>query len=133
MPNSIKLFEKLTIWSLVLGSISSLFVPVEAPVEVSAGFVLIAVLVFFGLYIGLMLLVSRQRSVIAKWIWIILHVWITIRVIIDIPTDNHSYLSAIITFVTTLMSLYGIILLFSSDSKEWFISKQREKLQRLLR
>ncbi len=71
MPNSIKLFEKLTIWSLVLGSISSLFVPVEAPVEVSAGFVLIAVLVFFGLYIGLMLLVSRQRSVIAKWIWII--------------------------------------------------------------
>ncbi|SFT94088.1 hypothetical protein SAMN05444141_105130 [Pseudovibrio denitrificans] len=134
MPNSIKLFEKLIIWSLVIGIISGLFFPLQPfPADATPLLIFGGLLFLLGFEIGLMLLVSRLRSVIAKWIWIILQVLAVALFIYDLPTNDYSNPSTFAQFIVTAMGIYGTILLFTADSEEWFLSKQREKLQRLLR
>ncbi|KZL18700.1 hypothetical protein PsAD2_02215 [Pseudovibrio axinellae] len=134
MPNSIKLFEKITIWSLVISVISGLISPLQpSPIETTPSLMFGAVLFTFGLGIGLILLVSRGRSVIAKWIWIILQVLAVILQIYDFPTNDYSNPSVFIGLIVAAVGIFCIFLLFTDESKEWFLSKEHERMQRLLR
>jgi hypothetical protein len=72
MPNSVKYFEWISLGSLVLGIINSAlaYSTIVAPgTEVFAGIVQFFT---FGILLMLILLISRKRSNIAKWLWIIM-------------------------------------------------------------
>ena len=109
MPKSIKLFEQLFLGSLVLGFIQLALMRGVFVFE-------IIVLLITG---SLVLLTSRKKSLICKWIITVLF---ALGFILGFATSAvwQEGISSVIFVVQTLMQAYAVYLLFQSDSEAWF-------------
>jgi len=132
MPKSIKLFEQLFLGSLILGIIQSALMSDELAALMHndlglsgdaayavAGFQFL-IIIFIG---ALVLLTSRKKSVICKWI---ITVNLVSGIFMFIPTLAamlEQGVMGLISIAQLCMQVYAVYLLFNADSKEWFASK----------
>jgi NADH:ubiquinone oxidoreductase subunit 5 (subunit L)/multisubunit Na+/H+ antiporter MnhA subunit len=122
MPKSIKLFEQLFLGSLALGVIQGALMSSE--MGLSGGLFLAGWMALVMLIVGtLVLLTSRKKSLICKWITT---VYVVLGILYFALLFNPQGLSLmlVISFVGFLMQAYAIYLLFKADSKAWFASKK---------
>ena len=122
MPKSIKLFEQLFLGSLALGVIQGALMSSE--MGLSGGLFLAGGMALVMLIVGtLVLLTSRKKSLICKWITT---VYVVLGILYFALLFNPQGLSLmlVISFVTFLIQAYAIYLLFKADSKAWFASKK---------
>ena len=125
MPKSIKLFEKLFLVSLVLGVINSALMSNEMGLSGGEAYGAAGFQVLIMLIIGiLILLTSRKKSVICKWITTVFFVLGIIAFIPNFAMFIEHGLMGVISAVQIFMQAYAIYLLFNADSKAWFASKK---------
>lgn len=123
MPRSIKLFEILFLASLLLGVVQSAFM--LAPSGGSAiGPILFQGAILF--VIGtLVLLTSRRRSSIGKWVIVIFFLIGLVAFIPQLAVMLRQGLPGVIGIAQLFLQGYAVYLLFSPDSKEW-LSQTRD-------
>lgn len=125
MPKSIKLFEQLFLLSLALGVIqSALFLNASGITGDSAFSVAIFQFVILVIVGGLILLTSRKKSVICKWMLIILCVLGLFEYIPSLASFIEHGIMGLIGSAQVLLQVYAIYLLFNADSKTWFESRR---------
>jgi hypothetical protein len=125
VPNSIKYFEWLFLGSLVLGVAVSA-ITYEANVQMSNP-LFVAIIQFFviAIILLLVLLTSRKKSGIAKWILII---FMAIGVILYIPQLSSFFeqgIAGMISFSQLTMQCIALYLLFTPESRRWFDKKSQ--------
>ena len=131
VPNvkHISIFEKLALGSLLIGVVISALqykqVGALFPNPFLFGFFQLCL---FGFLLWIILLISRKRSKVAKWIWVI---GSGLGVALYIPQlanmfDEGGYVG-ILSICQTAMQAVGIYLLFTPQSQLWFASKPAAK------
>jgi len=122
-PLEIVWFERLCIATLVLGVINS-WLSWEQLVlfGASSAFVILIQLSVAGIIMGLVLLVSRSRSNIAKWVFA---VFFALGLLITISNEIGDDLPSIgiIGYAQTTMQFIALVLLFRPASRRW-LSKE---------
>jgi len=120
MPKHIKYFEWTWLGSLAIGIIvSSLsYSATVAPgMEIFAGFIQFFVL---GVTLLLVLLTSRKRSKIAKWILVVLF---GLGIVVYIPQlavlFNLGFVG-VLSSLQVLVQCVGVYFLFTQESRDWF-------------
>jgi hypothetical protein len=73
---------------------------------------------------ALVLLTSRKKSVICKWINTVFFVLGMVAFIPSLAMFIEQGVMGVISAVQVLMQAYAIYLLFNADSKAWFASKK---------
>ena len=129
MPKSIKLFEQLYLGSLVLGVIQGALMQnsmdaMPNPAGVSEAEIIgfqIIIMIIIG---SLVLLTSRKKSVVCKWIITIFFVAGMFAAIPGLAISMQQGVMGLISVIQLLMQAWGTYLLFNSDSKDWFASKK---------
>jgi hypothetical protein len=125
MPKSIKLFEQLFLGSLVLGVIQSVLMSNSMGLSGGAAYGVAGFQVLVMLIVGsLVLLTSRKKSVVCKWINTVFFIFGMVAVIPNLAMYIEQGLMGVISAIQILMQAYAIYLLFNSDSKDWFASKK---------
>ena len=125
MPKSMKLFEQLFLGSLVLGVINSALLSNEMGLGGGAAYGVAGFQVLIMVIIGaLVLLTSRKKSVICKWINTVFFVLGMVAFIPSLAMYIEQGVMGVISAVQVLMQAYAIYLLFNADSKAWFASKK---------
>tara|TARA_B100000768_G_scaffold139161_1_gene130416 strand:- start:770 stop:1165 length:396 start_codon:yes stop_codon:yes gene_type:complete len=125
MPKSIKLFEQLFFGVLALGVINGALMWSEMGLSGGAAYRVAGFQVLIMVIVGaLVLLTSRKKSVICKWITTIFFVLGMVMFIPNLATFFEQGLMGVISAVQVLMQAYAIYLLFNADSKAWFASKK---------
>ena len=120
MPKHIKYFEWTWLGSLALGIIVSALSyseMVPAGTEIFAGFIQIFV---FGVTLLLILLISRKRSNIAKWIVV---VFFGLGIVVYIPQLASLFNMGFVGVLSSLQALaqcVGLYFLFTQESRDWF-------------
>jgi hypothetical protein len=126
-PESVKRFELLFFLSLGLGMTISVLTWRQTTQMAGAGFALTVQAAVLLILLGLVLLVSRKGSNIARWVLVTLFV---IGVIIYIPSVAVMYaqspLAAMLSLVQFALQVAAIYLVFRPDAKSWFRKDQRE-------
>lgn len=124
MPKSIKLFEQLFLGSLVLGVIQSALMTSTLGLNGISAYGVASFQVIILLIVGsLVLLTSRKKSVVCKWINVVFFILGMVAYIPSLAMLIEQGIMGIISSVQVLMQAYAIYLLFNSDSKAWFASK----------
>lgn len=124
MPRSVKLFEQLCLGSLLLGILLAALQINEMKLQAAEGVAFAVQFVITALILAtVVLLTSRKRSSIAKWILIIFFFAGLVFYIPILANLLRGGVAGLIGFLQTAMQAFGIYLLFTSDSKEWFASK----------
>ncbi len=125
MPKSIKLFEQLFLLSLALGVIqSALFSNAAGMTGGSVYSVAIVQVVLMVIVGGLILLTSRKKSVICKWILVAFFLLGMIAFIPNLAVYFEHGIMGVISSVQVLLQAIAIYLLFNADSKAWFESRK---------
>ena len=125
MPKSIKLFEQLFLGSLALGVIQSALMSNEMDLSGGAAYGVAGFQVLLFIILGaLVLLTSRKKSVICKWINTVFFVLGMVMFIPNLAIFIEQGVMGVIGAVQLLMQAYAIYLLFDADSKAWFASKK---------
>lgn len=125
MPESIKLFEQLYLSSLVLGVIQAALMSNSLGLSGGAAYGVAGFQVLIIVIVGsFVLLTSRKRSVICKWINTVFFVFGLIVLIPNLAFFIEQGVMGVTGAVQVLMQAYAIYLLFSADSKAWFASKK---------
>ena len=125
MPKSIKLFEQLFLGSLVLGVIQGALMSSEMGLSGGAAYSVAGFQVLIMVIVGaLVLLTSRNKSVICKWINTVFFVLGMVMFIPNLAMFIEQGVMGVISAVQVLMQAYAIYLLFNADSKAWFASKK---------
>ena len=125
MPKSIKLFEQLFLGSLALGVIQSALMSNEMDLSGGAAYGVAGFQVLLFIILGaLVLLTSRKKSVICKWINTVFFVLGMVMFIPNLAIFIEQGVMGVISAVQLLMQAYAIYLLFDADSKAWFASKK---------
>ena len=125
MPKSIKLFEQLFLGSLALGVIQGALMSNSLGLSGGAAYSVAGFQVIIMLVVGaLVLLTSRKKSVICKWINTVFFVLGLVAFIPNLAMFIEQGVMGVISAVQVLMQAYAIYLLFNSDSKDWFASKK---------
>ena len=121
MPKSIKLFEQLCLGSLALGVIQSalMFNNMGLSGDAAYGAAGFQVLILLIL-VTIVLLTSRKKSVICKWILVVFFVFGLVAFIPNLAIIVEQGMAGLIGAAQLLMQAYAIYLLFNSDSKAWF-------------
>lgn len=120
MPKHIKYFEWIWLGSLALGIIIaalSYSETVPAGMEIFAGFIQFFV---FGIILLLVLLTSRKRSNIAKWILVVLFGLGAIFYIPQLAILFHIKIAGVLSSLQLLAQCVGLYFLFTQESREWF-------------
>jgi hypothetical protein len=131
MPNHIKYFEWTWLGSLALGIIvAALTYPtitpaggegVELPrLDIFVGFVQFFI---FASLLLLILLISRKRSKVAKWI---LAIGFVIGVVFYIPQLSSLFeigFAGVLSSIQVLAQCVGLYFLFTEESRNWFKQK----------
>jgi hypothetical protein len=122
MPRSIRLFEKLFLSSLALGVVQGALRGIEIGLNAVLYLATYNALMM-GILVALVLLTSRKKSVICKWINT---VFVFVGILYFALTLNQQglVLMQLISFVQIFMQGYAIYLLFNASSKAWFASKK---------
>jgi len=123
MPKHIKYFEWTWLGSLVIGIIVSSIsysemVPVE--LEVFAGFILFFYFFIFGIGLLLILLISRKRNNIAKWILVVMFGFGIVMYIPQLAFLFNIGFVGVLSSLQFLAQCVGLYFLFTEDSREWF-------------
>jgi len=130
MPKSIKLFEQLFLVTLVLGVIQSALLLNEAGMMDGAAYSVAIFQVIVIILIGaLILLTSRKKSVICKWILVVFFVLGLVAYIPELARFFEHGITGAISSVQVLLQAVAIYLLFNNDSKLWFESKKIKRQQ----
>ena len=125
MPKSIKLFEQLFLGSLALGVIQGALMSNEMDLSGGAAYGVAGFQVLIFIILGaLVLLTSRKKSVICKWINTVFFVLGMVMFIPNLAIFIEQGVMGVISAVQLLMQAYAIYLLFDADSKAWFASKK---------
>lgn len=125
MPKSIKLFEQLYLGSLALGVIQGALMLSEMGLSSGAAYGVAGFQVLILIIVGaLVLLTSRKKSVICKWINTAFFVLGLVAFIPNLAMFIEQGVMGVIGSVQVLMQAYAIYLLFNADSKAWFASKK---------
>jgi len=122
-PESIVTFEQIMLGTLVLGLVQAWLswetAIAKAPtVPHLVGFLLILLILANALVLTLTLLVSRQRSKVAKWISVILFV-IGMPMVAKQVTHGGSLPSLTIIFLQIIGQIVAYGLLFTPSAREW--------------
>ena len=124
MPKSIKLFEQLFLGSLVLGIIQIALMSNELGLSGEAAYAVAGIQFVMFIFVGaLVLLTSRKKSVICKWINTVFFVLGIFMVIPTLAQMLEQGLMGLISIAQICMQAYAVYLLFNADSKKWFASK----------
>lgn len=139
-PDSIKRFDWLYLGSVAVG-IASVVLQWDAIVaattaEVAAagatefdddmalGAVIFGTVVGVGISLILWLLISVFRIEIVKWLLCLLAAWSLANLPSLFSEAQDIGLAAVLSLVSTLLSLVALYFLFRSDAKEWFAAKR---------
>ena len=125
MPKSIKLFEQLFLGSIALGVIQSALMlnNMDLSGDAAYGVAGFQVLILL-IVVTIVLLTSRKKSVICKWINAVFFVFGLVGFIPNLAIFAEQGMAGLIGAAQLLMQAYAIYLLFNSDSKAWFASKK---------
>ena len=125
MPKSIKLFEQLFLGSIALGVIQSALMlnNMDLSGDAAYGVAGFQVLILL-IHVTIVLLTSRKKSVICKWISAVFFVFGLVAFIPNLAIFVEQGMAGLIGAAQLLMQAYAIYLLFNSDSKAWFASKK---------
>ncbi len=120
MPKHIKFFEWAWLGSLVIGIIISgltYSATVEPGMEVYAAFIQFVVI---GLILLLVLLTSRKRSNIAKWVLVVLFGLGVVAYIPELALLFDLGFAGVLSSLQLLAQSVGIYFLFTQESRDWF-------------
>lgn len=128
-PQSIKMFDRLFWLSIALGVVnfavfySETMALVEADPAVAAagfgsGFVIATFVIGMAVPIILWAFISLRRSVVAKWILVLLTAFGVILMPSSLQQVGAAQLVA--ALVVTALQISAMVFLFLSDSKDWF-------------
>ena len=125
MPKSIKMFEQLFLGSIALGVIQSALMLNNLDLSGNAAYGVAGFQVLILLIVvTIVLLTSRKKSVICKWISAVFFVFGLVAFIPNLAIFVEQGIAGLISAAQHLMQAYAIYLLFNSDSKAWFDSKK---------
>ena len=125
-PQSIVRFERVVLAMIVVGLLASVlnWDNMTAAMEelgYGGGLVAATQALSVGILLLLMWLIARRRSVVAKWIYVLLSVGGLVMAAIGISgTLRQSTPLLIIEIVQWLLTIFSLWLLFRPDSNAWF-------------
>ena len=124
MLKSIKLFEQLFIVSIVIGILANIltFSTVGLPAEATYMVVGIQILTF-AIILSLVLLTSRKKSNIAKWLLVILFAIGLLAILAQPGLILANGITSIIGIIQTLIQAAAVYFLFTKEARDWFASK----------
>jgi hypothetical protein len=132
MPRSIWLFER-TLWAALAMDLINNFAawPMLAANLAMRGIVPNPVLMFISCSlsaaIGLLLwyFIARRRSVVAKWIFVVLIVLAVVAFIASFarPVAPQAQLMLAFAAVSEVLKVYAVTRLFTVEAKAWFVGK----------
>ena len=120
MPKHIKYFEWTWLGSLSLGIIVSALSYSEivgAGMEIVFGFIQFITL---GVMLLLILLISRKRNNIAKWILVVLFGLGIVFYIPQLSSLFNKGFAGVLSSLQVLAQCVGIYFLFTQESRDWF-------------
>jgi hypothetical protein len=125
-PASIVNFERIVLLLLALSAIAVALdwdrqVEALRPIASGSAILAVAVAIIFGVYLLLMWLIARRRSVVAKWIYVVLTV---LSLAASLPQfleiGDATLVAAVMTVVSSVLGIVSIYLLFRPDTRGWF-------------
>lgn len=122
-PRPVILFERLSLGALAIGFVGSLFVWPEIAAQMPRAVTVVVAVqaLFLFLYAGLVLMISRRRSNVARWILTVLLVLGTISSLGDVAADIAiSPLATALNFVQLAMLGAAVLLTFNAAARPWF-------------
>ena len=122
MPDQIKYFERCMLASLAIGLINSILFYSQPAEEVrGVGSVLVQLFTAATILL-LVLLTSRKRSNVAKWIFLIMYaLGLIMYAFIPQLTEHWTQgLRGVISIVQLLIQLAAIYFLFTPEGRAWF-------------
>ena len=120
MPKHIKYFEWTWLGSLAIGIIVSALSYSEmvlGGLEIFAGFIQFFT---FGISLLLILLISRKRNNIAKWILVVMYGFGIVMYIPQLAFLLNIGFVGVLSSLQLLAQCVGLYFLFTEDSREWF-------------
>ncbi|NVD44521.1 hypothetical protein [Qipengyuania atrilutea] len=131
-PNSIRIFEKLFLGSLVIGLINAVLSFAQISETLAAdpategmgtGLMVTTLVITFGINLLLWYFVARKASNIAKWILVAF----TILGLLFLPSSlaQTGGLTMVLSLVVTAMQVISVVFLFRQDAKVWFAGAAR--------
>lgn len=133
-PESIANFERLFLGSMALTMIYTVATWNDTPIPFATWIAVVAVILSLGLNLLLILLVSRRRSRIAKWILVVFYVLSAPMIVWAWITDPGAGWP-LMDAVLLVMQVGGLALLFTPSARAWLKEKEggppsREALER---
>lgn len=125
-PSSIIAFERVALLAIAVGLLGvalswNAVVAAVAGHGYGPGFVAASNALIFGLILVLLFLVSRRRSNVARWIWIVLFAFgVAHALATGTVLASGSTLGKIMDGAGWLLGAIGVWLLLRRDSAEWF-------------
>ena len=126
-PQSIVNFERVVLFSILVGIVNTVLVWNELQAEVAAsgfgvGFALGIQAVTIALYLLLIWFIARKGSNVAKWVYVVISVLGLVVGLLSFAQTAQLYGPGplVITIVQYLLLLVSLWLLFRPDSKAWF-------------
>ena len=121
MPKSIKYFELLWLGSLVIGAFMVMLTwEFMIAMQVSKTFIIFILIFVFVIMLALILLTSRKRSNIAKWVLVAFFVVGFIPYIPQLIKFYEMGLPGYLSTIQVLMQFAGVLFLFSKNGRDWF-------------
>ena len=123
-PRSIVIFERLYLLALLVAAVAAVAnwdrsLSFAGSVGFGPGLVILTQLIGLGLMTLLIFLISRRRSVTAKWLLTILFLFGLIFVGRDLPMLLRGGLSGVLPTLQILLQGAAIALLFTRASRAW--------------
>ena len=127
-PASIVAFERLSLLALAIGLLVSVLTwDDNAGTLVAQGLsettLIVIQAVTFLLLVGLVLGVSRGRSNVAKWIYVVLFVVGLVYVVPQLGSIFSRGLLGLVQALQLLLQVAALVLLFKRESSEWLARK----------
>jgi hypothetical protein len=121
MPKHIKYFEWTWLGSLALGIVLSV---TKGP-EIAAAGSGAQFFAFFGVGVSLLLvlLTSRRRSKIAKWVLVVFFAMGLVVYIQNVPAWLGMGFQGILSLIQVLAQCVGMYFLFTKESRDWYKKK----------
>lgn len=129
-PSSIQWFERLSLLALAIGAIVSVATWNDVLLDVrstgvSPTVAAVVHILLFALFVGLVLLISRGRSVIAKWVYVVLFVAGFAVTAPGLGGIFDQGLLGLVQAVQLLLQVVAIGLLFTPPATAWLRGKDR--------
>lgn len=119
-PNAIVTFERLALFSLLVLAAQLAIAPAQSAAFLSAGAVTIVSGIGLAIEAGLVLLASRRRSGIARWLVTLIFAWGVVTLLYDLVSGVPFDLLTLTDVAATALQLGALAMLFSGGARRWF-------------